>query len=69
MTDLDTPHARPKATFEGTNTYGTFLSSHKSGKCIKISIGSASPAQTMNSVMPRFNVFVASFAPFFNSRS
>lgn len=24
MTGLETPHARPRACFEGTNTYGTF---------------------------------------------
>lgn len=46
-------------TLEGTNTYGTFLSSHSSGKCRRISSGSASAAMTMNSEIPRFSVLVA----------
>ena len=44
---------------EGTNTYGTFLSSHSRGRCSRISSGSASAAMTMNSEMPRFSVLVA----------
>lgn len=40
-------------------TYGTFLSSHNSGKCNNISKGSASAAHTMNSDIPLFNVLVA----------
>ena len=59
ITGRDTPHARPSATLEGTNTYGTFLSSQRRGRCSKISIGSVSAAITMNSEMPRFSVFVA----------
>ena len=66
ITGLETPHARPSACFEGTNTYGTFLSSANKGKCNKISSGSVSAARTMNSQIPLFKVFVASFAPFFN---
>lgn len=46
-------------TLEGTNTYGTFLSSHSNGRCRRISSGSASAAMTMNSEMPRFSVLVA----------
>ena len=42
------------------------LSSHNNGKCKTISNGSVSAAITMNSLIPRFKVFVASFAPFFN---
>ena len=42
ITDRDTPAALPKAAFDLTNTYGTFLSSHKIGKCNRISNGSAS---------------------------
>ena len=63
-TGRDTPHARPSAIFDGTKTYGTFLSSHSSGRCSTISIGSTSAVITMNSQMPRLSVFVASFAPF-----
>ena len=66
MTGLDTPHARPSACLLGTNTYGTFLSSANNGRCNKISNGSVSAARTTNSLIPRFSVFVASFAPFFN---
>ena len=32
MTGLDTPHARPSACLDGTKTYGTFLSSARSGR-------------------------------------
>ena len=39
------------------------LSSHRSGKCSRISRGSASAAKTTNSAMPRFSDFVASLAP------
>lgn len=42
-----------------TNTYGTFLSSHKRGRWSRISKGWASAAITMNSDKPRFNAFVA----------
>ena len=42
-----------------TKTYGTFLSSHKSGKCNRISSGSVSAASTMNSACPRLRVLVA----------
>ena len=76
-TARDTPQARPSAILDGTNTYGTFcrvskrygartrtLSSHSSGRCSTISIGSTSAAMTMNSQMPRFSVLVASLAPF-----
>ena len=35
------------------------LSSHRSGKCSRISRGSASAAMTMSSAMPRFSVLVA----------
>jgi len=64
MMGRETPHARPRATFEGTKTYGTFLSSHRSGKCMRISIGSVSAAITMNSEIPRLRVLVTSLAPF-----
>ena len=40
ITGLETPQALPKATLDGTKTYGTFLSSHSNGKCNRISIGS-----------------------------
>ena len=43
---------------------GRALSSHSSGRCSKISRGSASAAMTIISAMPRLSVFVASFAPF-----
>ena len=59
MTGRLTPQARPRAILEGTKTYGTFLSSHKSGRWSKISRGSASAARTMNSEIPRLSVFVA----------
>lgn len=59
ITGRDTPHARPKACLERTNTYGTFLSSHSSGKWRMISNGSASAAITMNSEIPRLRVLVA----------
>lgn len=49
ITGLETPHARPKAALLGTKTYGTFLSSHKSGRCKTISMGSASAANIINS--------------------
>jgi len=48
-----------KPCFDLIKTYGTFLSSHNNGKCNKISRGSASAAQTMNSEIPLFNVLVA----------
>lgn len=48
-----------KPCFDLIKTYGTFLSSHNNGKCNKISKGSASAAQTMNSEIPLFNVLVA----------
>jgi len=64
ITGRDTPHARPSACLDGTNTYGTFLSSARSGRWSRISSGSVSAARTTNSEMPRFSVFVASFAPF-----
>ena len=38
---------------------GPTLSSHRSGKCSRISRGSASAAMTMSSAMPRFSVLVA----------
>jgi hypothetical protein len=59
MTGRDTPHDRPSATLEGTETYGTFLSSQSKGRCKRISRGSASAARTMNSEIPRLSVFVA----------
>lgn len=59
MTGRDTPHARPRACLERTNTYGTFLSSHRSGRWRMISSGSASAAITINSAMPLFRVLVA----------
>lgn len=59
ITGRDTPHARPRACLERTNTYGTFLSSHSSGRWRMISSGSASAAITINSEMPLFRVFVA----------
>lgn len=64
MTGRDTPQARPKATFDSTKTYGTFLSSQRRGKWSKISNGSVSAAITMNWEIPLFKVLVASFAPF-----
>ena len=64
ITGRETPHARPKACFEGTNTYGTFLSSASRGRWSRISSGSVSAAKTTNSEIPRFKVLVASFAPF-----
>ena len=66
MTGLETPHARPSACLEGTNTYGTFLSSASRGRWRRISRGSVSAARTTNSEMPRLRVLVASFAPFFS---
>ena len=59
LTGLVTPHARPRAALDGTNTYGTFLSSASSGRCSRISIGSVSAAITTNSEMPRLSVLVA----------
>ena len=64
MTFLVVPHAVPKAFFDGTNTYGTFFSSHKMGKCNTISNGLASAAMIISSVIPLFKVLVASLAPF-----
>ena len=40
------------------------MSSHRSGKCNKISNGSASAAMIINSLIPLFSVLVASLAPF-----
>lgn len=53
--------------FDGTKTYGTFLSSHRRGRCSKISRGSVSAAMTMNSEIPRFNVLVAADAQIQNA--
>ena len=64
MTFLVVPHAVPKAFFDGTNTYGTFFSSHKMGKCNTIYNGLASAAMIISSVIPLFKVLVASLAPF-----
>ncbi|GET87339.1 ribosomal protein S6, putative [Leishmania tarentolae] len=61
----DTCDARPSAVLDGTKTYGTFLSSHKRGRCRRISIGFVSPANTIRSAIPRFKALVASLAPFF----
>jgi len=58
-TGRDTPHARPSAALDGTNTYGTFLSSASRGRWSRISIGSVSAAMTTNSEMPRLSVLVA----------
>jgi hypothetical protein len=49
----------PRAVFDRTKTYGTFLSSHKSGRWSRISSGSVSAARTMNSDCPRLRVLVA----------
>ena len=49
ITGRVTPQARPRACLLRTNTYGTFLSSHNKGKCIKISMGVASAAMTRKS--------------------
>jgi hypothetical protein len=54
----------------GTNeaqayTYGTFLSSHKSGRWSRMARGEVSPAKTISSEVPRFSVLVVSFAPLF----
>ena len=65
-TDLDTPQALPSAFLDGTNTYGTFLSSHNNGRWRRISSGSVSAAKMINSACPLFSVLVASFAPFFS---
>ena len=46
ITGRVTPQARPRACLLRTNTYGTFLSSHNNGRCIKISIGVVSAAMT-----------------------
>ena len=59
MTGRETPHARPSAPLERTKMYGTFLSSHSSGKWSRISSGAASAAKMTNSAIPRFNAFVA----------
>lgn len=57
-----TPRGRTQAhtrTLDGTKTYGTFLSSHSSGRCRRISNGSASADMTINSEIPRLSVLVA----------
>lgn len=59
ITGLVTPHARPRAAFDGTNTYGTFLSSARRGKWSKISIGSVSAAMMTTSLIPLLRVLVA----------
>lgn len=56
---LNIIHSENKPCFDRIKTYGTFLSSHNNGKCNKISKGSASAAQTMNSEIPLFRVLVA----------
>lgn len=66
MTGRETPHALPRACLLRMNTYGTFLSSQRRGRCSKISRGSVSAAITTNSQIPRFKVLVASLAPFFS---
>jgi hypothetical protein len=48
-------------TLDGTKTYGTFLSSQSSGRCSRISSGSASAASTTNSERPRMTVTVEWF--------
>jgi len=45
ITDRVTPHERPRATFDRTNTYGIFLSSQTSGRWSRISSGSVSEAK------------------------
>lgn len=59
MTALETPQARPRAILLGTYTYGTFLSSHSSGKCRMIAKGAVSAARITISLVPRFSVLVA----------
>ena len=44
---------------KGGHAVAPTLSSHSSGKCRRISRGSASAAMMMSSAMPRFSVFVA----------
>jgi hypothetical protein len=64
MIGRETPQARPSAILLGTKMYGTALSSHNNGRWRRISMGSASAAMTMNSLIPRFNDLVVSLAPF-----
>lgn len=52
MTARLTPHARPSAALEGTKMYGTFLSSHRSGRCSRISMGFVSAVKMTISAMP-----------------
>jgi hypothetical protein len=52
ITGRVTPQARPNACLLRTNTYGTFLSSHNNGKCIKISMGVVSAAITKMKINP-----------------
>ncbi len=66
MTDRETPHARPRADLDEINTYGTFLSSQRSGRWSRIASGVVSAARTIRSEVPRFSDLVASLAPFFN---
>ena len=44
---------------KGGHAVAPTMSSHSSGKCRRISRGSASAAMTMSSAMPRFSVLVA----------
>eukprot|EP00701_Giardia_intestinalis_P002282 XP_001706106.1 Hypothetical protein GL50803_31643 [Giardia lamblia ATCC 50803] len=65
MVGTDTLQARPSAFFDPIKTYGTPLSSHASGKCKTISMGSASAAMITSSAFPLFTCFNASLAPRF----
>jgi len=61
---LETPQALPRSACLPTYTYGTFLSSQRSGKCKMISRGSVSAARIMSSATPLFKALVVSLAPF-----
>jgi len=67
MMFLETPHALPRSDCLLTYTYGTFLSSQRSGKWRMISNGSVSAASTIKSAQPLFKALVVSLAPFLRS--
>ena len=58
------PIALPIFSLLGTNMYGIFLSSHRSGRCATTSGGSTSSAIITSFAFARSMAFVVSFVPF-----
>jgi hypothetical protein len=64
ITFLEVPHCLPKAFLDGTNTYGIFFSSARTGRWRTISNGLASAAIITRLVIVLLSVLVTSLAPF-----